>query len=120
MRYIDIAVAAMIGVSAVAGLVSWAPETYDASAHRASIHSALLRRLDVFVRNRGTVWLVRSSPGTVCAALASASNSTVALTGSVGGESCGDAPPDGAVTASLSFLLAGREIVFVAWCGEGA
>lgn len=120
MRYIDIAIAAIIGVSAVAGLVSWTPGSYDSSARRAILHSALLGRLEGFVQAHGTAWLIRSPSAEVCAALAGASNSTVALTGRVGPESCGDEPPGDAVTASLSFFLAGREFVLVAWCGEGA
>lgn len=119
MRYLDIAVAALIGTSAITALVAWGPGAPDSSARQAAVRSALRDDLLEFVQTRGMVWLMGAAPAQVCAALARASAPNATLTGTVGGHSCGD-PPAGSVAVALSFALGGRGTVLEAWSyGEG-
>lgn len=120
MRYIDIAVAALIGASALTGISVWTPGPYDAAAKRSSLHAALQGELQGFVQSQGMVWFLRSTSGAFCSSLARASNSTVVFSGDIGGSPCGDPPPPGAVAASLHFTLAAREYELTAWSNEGA
>lgn len=119
MRYLDVAVAALIGASAITGIVAWGPGVPDSAASHAAARSALWVDLEEFVQAQGTVWMMRSTPGQFCAALAAASPPNATLTGSVGGHNCGD-PPDGADAVSVSFMLGGRETVLEAWSYGGA
>lgn len=119
MRYLDIAVAALIGASAIAGLAAWGPGGPDSYAHQKAVQSALWGDLQEFVQKQGTAWVVESTPAQFCAALAEASSRSFTLTGALGGHSCG-APPAGSVAVGLSFTLGGREAVLEAWSyGEG-
>ncbi|MDE1852708.1 MAG: hypothetical protein KGI38_03050 [Thaumarchaeota archaeon] len=120
MRFIDVAIAALIGTSAISGLAVWSPHSPDASSQKLALQSELRDRLVAFIQERGVQWLVRSTPAEACSALAGASNSTFSVSATLGTFSCGPEPPPGRVTATISFRLAPFEVTLVAWSGAGA
>ena len=115
MRYIDIAVAALVGTSAISGLLAWTPRTGDADSNRLALQSHMRDGLLAFVRQRGIPWILGSSPEEVCAVVSKASNSSVFVFGSDGGTSCGTPPPTGAVVSTLTFHLLNLEVVLGEW-----
>ena len=113
MRFIDIAVAALIGSSAITGIIVWSPKAGDVAARQLGTQ---VRRRDGLVdllRRGGMVSL--ESPSAACALLAEASNSTFTLYATAGASSCGSPPKEGSPSATLSFRLVSFEVVLVAW-----
>ncbi len=116
----DLAVAALIGASAVTGIVAWTPRPGDTASTTLRIQVELRDRLLAVVQQRGTVWLSTSAPESVCAYLAGVSNSTVGFGGRIGSFECPLLPPPGRIVANLSLNLILRQVVLAAWSeGQG-
>ncbi len=105
----------MVGVSALSGLVVWTPRSGDAAASRTALQVQLRDQLLSFVEGRGLPWLLLTPPREVCADLASALGGTANAFLLEGTQSCGEAPPQGAVAATLSMRLLSFELSLVAW-----
>ena len=115
MRYIDLAVAALVGTSALAGIVAWDPGTADSGARGLKLQAVLRDDLTAYVQGRGVAWFARSPPSVICSALAGASNSTFGMQATLGSLSCGSPPPPGSLTATLSMTLLPFEVKVEAW-----
>jgi len=115
MRYLDLAVAALIGASTVTGIVAWTPHAGDGASDSAKLKSQLRDELLALLQQKGTVWLIRSPPGDICAYLGSISNSSVTFSASIGSNICGPPPPEGALEASLTVNLIPYQVVLEAW-----
>lgn len=115
MRYVDIAVAALVGVAAISAFVVWTPRRGDVRANSLAARTELRDRVAGLIEAKGMAWFLATPPSEVCSYIAALSNSTVHLVATVGGDTCGSAPPPGAVVASLSFLLVRLEVTVEAW-----
>lgn len=115
MRYLDLAVAALIGTSAITGVISWDPRAGDAGSHRLELQTRLRDGLLALIQEQGVAWFVRTPPATVCAYLAARSNSSYGLHATLGADSCGSPPRPGSAVASLTMDLLPFEVTLVAW-----
>ncbi len=117
MRFIDLAVAALIGSSAITGIVAWSPRTGDAGAQQLRVQAQLRDRLVGFLQRSGLVQFVASTTA-ACRLISDASNSTFRLYATMGSSSCGAPPSSGSPSARLSLRLIPFEVVLVAWSPE--
>jgi hypothetical protein len=118
MRYIDLAVAILIGTSAIVGLISWSPTSFDTDSHNLKLQASLRDALLVYIEQRGTVWFIQSSPTVVCSDLLQLGNSSIRFGATFDSNSCGGLPPTGSVVAFISFTIIDRKVTLRAW--EGA
>lgn len=114
MRWLDIALAAMIGISAISGIVNWDPRVADAGSSRLLLENRLRDRLVSYLDYRGLPWIQESSPAAICADLESLSNS-IAISATINSYSCGPSPLKGATITTLSLHLDAREVTLQAW-----
>jgi hypothetical protein len=117
LRFIDLAVAALIGSSAITGIVALNPQAGDAGAGQAALQARLRDSLLEFLQRSGMTQFVQS-PAAACQRLAEASNSTIKFYSTVGSASCGIPPGSGSQSATLSFRLVPFEVVLVAWSSD--
>jgi hypothetical protein len=115
MRYLDLAVAALIGMSAIAGIVTWTPGPGDLTSSNMMLESALRDGLLALLQQRGTFWLIASSPYQICSYLQGLSNSSVTYSASLGPYQCNPPPPVASTEASLILGLAPYRVVLEAW-----
>ncbi len=114
LRYLDIAVAGLIGMSAISGIAVWSPKSGDAGSRELMMQSELRDHIVSYLQQKGVLWLLRSSPEVVCSGLSNASNSSLTFAAKVGSVSCGS-PPTGTVFATLPVELGPTEVVLEAW-----
>ena len=115
MRYIDLAVAALIGTSTLTGMVAWDPTGADSNSRWLHIQTALRDNLEGFLRGKGAPWLLQSPPDVVCSTVVGASNSTFGMAATVGSLSCGPPPPPGSAAVKLGAKLGLVEVTLVEW-----
>ena len=115
MRYLDLAVAVMIGTSAISGVVALTPGPDDAASTALALQAHIRDELLGYLQSRGTSWLLAASPSVFCADLGKLSDSTVTFGGSIGGVPCGPSPPTGAVAANLTLDLIPRRVILEGW-----
>ena len=114
MRYLDIAVALLVGTGAIVGLAAWSPSQGDAVANVYAVRSTLYGELGAFVQDEGVAVFIGQG-GPACSALASHSNFTSGLAATIGGVSCGILPPSSSVDVSLTFQIATTRVTLWAW-----
>lgn len=115
MRYLDLAVAALIGTSAIAGIAAFSPRQGDVASGGLAMKSELRDGLLTILQREGVTWLIQSSPNAACAYLESLSNSSVTFSGMIGPHRCGPSPPGGSPVATLGFYLTPNQVVLEAW-----
>ena len=115
MRYLDLAVAALIGTSAIAGVAAFSPRQADVASSSLAIESHLRDELLTILQREGVTWLIISSPQVVCAHLHELSNSSVTFSGVIGKYGCGASPARGSPVATLAFNLIPCHVVLYAW-----
>ena len=115
MRYLDLAVAALIGTSAIAGIATFSPAQSDNTSSRLAMESQLRDELLTILQREGFAWLVQSTPRAVCDYLQDISNSSVTFSGVIGPYRCGPSPPTSSPVATLAFFLTPYQIVLEAW-----
>ena len=115
MRFLDIGVAIMIGVSTVPMLVVLNPRSGDDASDRLAAQGQLRDQILAFAEQRGIPWLLRAQVGDVCSALSSAIDGTSSVFVAVGSGSCGDQPPPYAFVSNLTFWVALSRVELVAW-----
>ena len=115
MRYADIAVAALVGISAIAGILTWHPGEGDRDAENLRIEAQLRDELLSDVQLRGMLWFATSSLPVICAYLHEISNASLGFSAQVGSYTCYAKPSHGFVTASLALNLVQRQVVLTAW-----
>lgn len=119
MRFLDIAVAILIGTAGVGGLIAWSPAPGDAAASSLQARSAAREFALRFIESKGVAWFVDTPPPGVCAAIGSASDSTYGLSASAGDFECAP-PPAHAEPARLTFQAMGVAVTVIAWStGQG-
>jgi len=120
MRYLDLVIAGLIGTSSLAGMVALNPIQGDVASSSLATESQLRDELLALLQQRGTVWLIQSSPETVCSYLRGMSNSSVTFSGEIGQLSCGAPPSNGVPTATIVLHFTGFQVVLEAWPNEQA
>lgn len=115
MRYVDLSLAALIGVSAVTGVIALAPGGGDAASLQIARQMQLRDDLLRLLQQRGTAWLLSTPPAVVCSQLASLSNSSFRMGATLGGVSCGVPPRGGSAEANITLMLGNSEVTLVAW-----
>jgi len=115
MRYLDLAIATLIGTSAIAGVVAFSPRQGDTSSSGLAIESQLRDGLLAILQREGITWLIQSSQQLVCAHLKELSNSSVTFSGVIGEYRCAASPPEGSPVATLVFHLEPYLVVLEAW-----
>lgn len=115
MRFVDLAVAALIGTSALTGFIAWSPGQGDAAAREAALRSQLRDSLLGMLQQKGIPWILQSPPTTVCSYFAGRSNSSFGVDVTLGSTTCGTKPAPGAVTATISMKLLPFEVTLEAW-----
>jgi hypothetical protein len=117
MKFLDVGVALMIGISALTGVAIWTPRSGDATANRMAVQTHLRDQLLAFLETRGVPWLIHASLSEVCDSLSSSLNGSGNAFVSKGDESCGVPPPPGAVASNLTLQLLPFEMSLVSWSG---
>jgi hypothetical protein len=120
MRYLDLAVAALIGTSAVAGIVAFSPGKLDSASRSLTLESQIRDELLSVLQNVGTAWLVQTPPGVVCGYLQSISNATVTFSAIIGPMRCAFSAPPGASVATLVLQLTASQVVLEGWTNAQA
>jgi hypothetical protein len=115
MRYLDLAVATLIGTSAIAGIAAFSPRHADVASGGLAMESQLRDGLLAILQHEGVTWLIQSSPQVVCAHLQELSNLSVSFSGMIGPYGCGPSPPSGSPVATLAFYLMPYQVVLEAW-----
>lgn len=115
MRFVDLAVAALIGTSALTGFIAWNPGQGDAAAREAALRSQLRDSLLDKLQQKGTPWILQSPRPAVCSYFADMSNSSSGVYVTLGSTTCGAEPAPGAVTATISMSLLPFEVTLEAW-----
>ena len=115
MRYLDLAVAAMIGASALSGILAWTPRTGDSASSSEILESHMRDQLLSYLRSRGTTWLLTATPDEICVDIGRLSNSSVRFGAIIGTVSCPSEPQVENVEANLTLHLLQREVVLEAW-----
>ncbi|MDG7007331.1 MAG: hypothetical protein JRN06_03685 [Nitrososphaerota archaeon] len=113
MRFIDLAVAALIGSSAITGIVAWSPKAGDVGAQQLGAQVRLRDRLVGFLQRDGTIGFLESPAA--CQLISDASNSTFRLYATMGPTSCGTPPGLSSPSVAISLRLGKSEVVLVAW-----
>jgi hypothetical protein len=114
LRFIDLAVAALVGSSAITGMAAWTPRAGDAGAQQVALQTRLRDSLLGFLQRNGVARLVQS-PAATCLRVLEASNSTVEFYMTMGHTSCGAPPGSRSQSATISLRLVPFEVVLVAW-----
>jgi len=118
MRYLDVSVAILIGVSAISAIIAWSPRDSDAASRHLAEQIRLRDGLLAYVEGRGVAWVLSAPPELLCADLAVHSNSTFTMSGMEGEAEC-TRPPAGVAAVSLTLNLPQREVNLEAW-GPGS
>jgi len=118
LRFVDLSVAGVISITAIALLLAWNPQAPDVAARRNLDQASLRDLLAIVLERAGVAKLLQDSPAELCSYLGQLSNSTVTLSAEVGGQGCA-APPAGAVTAELTFADGSRVVTLESWYSEG-
>jgi hypothetical protein len=114
MRYIDLALAALVGTSAVAGIASWNPSPGDSAAHQMGVQIVLRDQIIDILQQRGLTQVLQD-PASFCSYVNGLSNSTFGVYAQTLSMSCGSPPERGAVSSTLAMDLLPSEATFVAW-----
>lgn len=120
MRFLDLAVAALIGISAVSALAVWSPAQGDFASQQAALRSGLRAELLSFLQDHGMGWFSSVTPQGFCRAVESSSTPDVTFGGAIGSASCGLVPTSAVAEVSVTFQLPSREVTLAAWSNEGA
>jgi hypothetical protein len=109
----------MIGASAISGLVAWSPRSGDSISQTMMLRLELRDRLLGYLQQRGIMWFLHSPQEEICSALAKSSNSSIIVSGVIGGEPCSPHPL-GEPMATLMLRFLTREVTLEAWLGASA
>jgi hypothetical protein len=115
LRYIDVSVAAIIGLASVASLAVWSPYSFEDGIVLYTRQASLQDYLTGVVAALGVPWFQRTSPSSICGALSSYSNSTIEVTAVVNGLACAPPPSLGAPSANLTIDVGSERVTLQAW-----
>jgi len=114
LRYLDIAIAALVAMSAISGTAVWTPRSGDGASRQLMLQEELRDYVLAYLQQRGVFWLLQSPPESICSELSRASNVSVTLSATIGPRSCGS-PPSGAVYAAVNLDMIPEEVTVEAW-----
>jgi hypothetical protein len=119
LRFLDLAVAALIGAASIASFWVWNPGGYGLQSWRAQEET----NLDVFLTNHvntfGLLLLQDANFHDLCMQIVSLSNSTLAVSAILNSTPCAPQPTPHAVTANLTLGFPSRVVVIEAWYTAG-
>jgi len=115
LKFLDIAVAVLIGASAITGILVWSPLQGDAASAEFAARTRLRDSLLEIVQGRGIPWLIQTPTAEVCAALADMSNSSVSYSAILGSYSCPASPPADSVSETIILRLLPMAVTLEAW-----
>ncbi len=115
MRFLDLALAAVIGLSSLALMASWGPAGNNAGAARLREEDSLRTDLESLLVTPGAVWLQQATLQEICAKVGSLSNQSVVYSASVDSSQCPLAAPETGPVASISLMLPTRNVTLEAW-----
>lgn len=115
MRFIDLAVAALIGTSSIAGILAMSPGVGDSNTQSLRAKIALREGLLTFVSSKGIVAITQETFSLLCAQLRTYSNSTVSYGASSGAGSCSAPPPPTSIEVSMPVELGAAKVTLEAW-----
>jgi hypothetical protein len=118
LRFIDIAVAALIGTSAMIGMTTLSPKIWDATSQRLAIQSELRDSLLDHFERPGVPLLFVTQPQMICEVVSSWTNSGVKYSATVGGVNCSSSPPTLANVASVT-VEESPEVILQSWKAAG-
>ena len=115
MRFLDLAVAVLIGVSSLGILGVCTPQHAERTSAVADVRMRIDYGILGAVRRVGIVTLASSGVQYACARISSESNGTMSFSAVVDGHQCQPVPPAGAIVDSLNLTLPGRHLVIEGW-----
>lgn len=119
MRFIDVSVAAIIGLTTVASLVAWNPYSFEEGSRLYMREASLQDRLTAIVAKEGVPWIQQASFSSICSTISHYSNSTVEVSAIVNGKACSPPPAYGAPSANLTVEAGSERVTLVAWQTAG-
>ena len=120
MRFIDLAAAALIGISSVTALIALNPSASDSNAAASAKQISLQETLFAYVEAHGLVWLQNSPFQIICSSLEESSASNYTLSALEGTSQCTQLPPGGTATAHLPVGGRAGTLELIAWSDAGA
>ncbi|MDG6985187.1 MAG: hypothetical protein JRM73_00375 [Nitrososphaerota archaeon] len=120
MRYLDLAVAVLVGTSAVAGVSAWSPAPGDSASARLQTTMALRDDIAGFVQSKGMSWFFSTPPEEVCSVAYRSLGPADLMSAEVGAFACPGHPPASADVATLTFRIATTEVTLTAWSDAAA
>jgi len=114
LRYLDIAIAALVGMSAISGTAVWTPRSGDGASRQLMLQEELRDYVLAYLQQKGVFWLLQSPPESICSELSRASNASVTLSATIGPRSCGS-PPSGTVYVAVNLNVIPEEVTVEAW-----
>jgi hypothetical protein len=119
LRFLDIAVAAVIGLVSTTAIVAWSPTPYASTSHSYQVEIGLRDLLVKIVEDEGVVGIQRSSFSEICSIAARYTNSSVTVSAEMGGNDCVAGPPSGSIGSTLEIPLYTGQVILEAWETEG-
>jgi hypothetical protein len=119
LRFLDIAVAAIIGLISTTAIVIWSPTPYASASHDYQVEIGLRDLLVEIVENTGVYGMQRSSFSEICSIVARYSNSSVTVSAEMGGNDCVAGPQTGSIGSMLTVPLFTGQVILQAWEREG-
>jgi len=114
LRYLDIAIAALVGMSAISGAAVWTPRSGDSASKQLMLQEELRDYVLAYLQQKGVFWMLQSPPESICSELSRASNASVTLSATIGPRSCGS-PPSGTVYVAVNLGMIPEEVTVEAW-----
>ncbi|MDV3277421.1 MAG: hypothetical protein LYZ69_03010 [Nitrososphaerales archaeon] len=115
MRFVDVSVAAIIGMTALASLVAWNPYSFEEGSRLYLREASLQDYMTTIVAAEGVPWFQHASFSSICNRLSQYSNSTVEVSAVVDGLACSTPPPRGAPSANLTIDVGSARVLLQAW-----
>lgn len=109
------AIAALIGLSSIAGMVAFTPRQGDAESETLALQAQIRDELVSILQEKGVMWLLLTPPAEICGFLRGLSNSSVSFSGTIGSYSCGPPLPNGVPFAELGLNLVPYEVSIEGW-----
>ena len=120
MRFIDIAVATLIGTSALAGLAVLSPRQNDAYSRQQLVQSELRDFMLSQIQRPGVILAIETEPQSVCQLVSTWSHPGFEFSAIINGVPCASFPPYAADVATLTIQTVPHTVVLQAWKTAGA
>lgn len=115
MRFIDVSVAAIIGLTTVASLVAWNPYSFEEGSRVFARDASLQDLLTAIVAREGVPWIQRTSYSSICNGISQYSNSSVEVSAVVNGVACYPPTAYGEPSANLTVEAGSSRVTLLAW-----